>query len=106
MGYNLEDLKQLIIEWGKKRDLIRPENVHSQFVKLVEEVGELASGIVKNKDEVRRDSLGDIFVLTCMLSAVLGYNLTEEVTKVYHIIDARTGVTTNGVYVKQEDIDN
>lgn len=64
------ELKQLInnIEkWAEDRNLIEGSTPKKQFIKLMEEFGELCSGIAKNKKEVIKDSIGDCFVVTVIL---------------------------------------
>lgn len=41
----LTELNPLIIEWAKKRDLIKPENAEAQRSKILEEVGEAANAL-------------------------------------------------------------
>ena len=42
-----EKLTELVIAWGDERGITKPQNVKTQTVKLIEEVGELAQGINK-----------------------------------------------------------
>ena len=72
--YTLEQLKPLIIEWAKAKDLIKPENADKQRLKLIEECGELASAILKNDIKLQMDSIGDIFVVLTILEAQLETN--------------------------------
>ena len=64
----LEELKQLIIEWAKERDLIHKENAPKQRLKLIEECGELAKAILKDDIEEQKDAIGDIFVVLIILA--------------------------------------
>ena len=68
----LEELKPLIIEWAKAKDLIKYENHTKQWLKLVEECGELASAILKDDREKQIDAIGDIFVVLTILAAQMG----------------------------------
>ena len=103
---SLDDLFDLITIWGVERGITNPENVNRQFLKLVEETGELAAGLAKHDVAKQRDSMGDVFVVWTMLCAQLGYNPREIVHEVYNIINARKGRTVNGVFVKEEDLPN
>ena len=47
-----EELQEKIIEWGKDRDLLKQENAPKQFMKFIEESGELARGILKDDKEL------------------------------------------------------
>jgi uncharacterized protein YabN with tetrapyrrole methylase and pyrophosphatase domain len=68
----LEELKPLIIEWAKAKDLIKYENHTKQWLKLVEESGELASAILKDDKEKQIDAIGDIFVVLTIMEAQIG----------------------------------
>ena len=68
----MSDLKQLIknIEnWAEARNLIEGSTPEKQFIKLLEEYGELCSGVSKNKIDVVKDSIGDCFVFMVILAA-------------------------------------
>jgi NTP pyrophosphatase (non-canonical NTP hydrolase) len=53
--------------WASDRFLIKKENLETQFIKHLEEVGELAVGL-QEKDEVKiKDSFGDIVVTIVIL---------------------------------------
>lgn len=68
----MSDLTQLIknIEnWADARNLIEGSTPKKQFIKLMEEFGELCSGVSKNKIDVVKDSIGDCFVVMVILAA-------------------------------------
>jgi NTP pyrophosphatase (non-canonical NTP hydrolase) len=88
--------------WAKERDLIKPENVSKQMLKVVEELGELAAGITKNNEAATIDGLGDTFVTLIILSYQLRYEPRECLKAAYDEIKARTGTTVNGVFIKDE----
>ena len=67
----MSDLTQLIknIEnWAEARNLIEGSTPKKQFIKLMEEFGELCSGVSKNKIDVVKDSIGDCFVVMVILN--------------------------------------
>ena len=43
--------KENILQWAKDRNLLTPETALKQFIKTVEELGEVASALVKNNTE-------------------------------------------------------
>ena len=88
-------------KWAQDRGLDDPELVKSQFVKLVEEVGELASDIARGRDP--RDSIGDTLVVLTILAQQLDTDLSECLTVAYDQIKNRTGKMVNGVFVKDGD---
>jgi NTP pyrophosphatase (non-canonical NTP hydrolase) len=70
--HSLKELKPLILQWAKEKDLLRPENAGKQRLKLLEEVGETAQAVLK-RDKVKcEDGVGDIFVVLIILYAQLG----------------------------------
>jgi hypothetical protein len=74
----LKELQPLIIEWASNKGLIKEENAPKQRLKLIEECGELASGILKNKVEDQKDAIGDIFVVLVILAEQLKSDLDLE----------------------------
>lgn len=101
---SLDELFTLIQKWGEEKGINKPENVNRQFLKLVEETGELAAGLAKQDEPKTRDAMGDNFVVWTIMCAQLGYDPREIVNEVYHIINKRKGVTVDGVFIKEEDL--
>ena len=71
----LQELQPLILEWAKDKDLLKLENAPKQRLKLLEEVGETAGAILKNKPDEIKDGIGDIFVVL----VILAEQLNEEI---------------------------
>lgn len=65
----LTKLIKNIENWAEARNLIEGSTPKKQFIKLMEEFGELCSGVSKNKIDVIKDSIGDCFVVLTILSA-------------------------------------
>lgn len=63
----LQELQLLILEWANDKDLLKSENAPKQRLKLLEEVGETAGAILKNKPDEIKDGIGDIFVVLVIL---------------------------------------
>jgi NTP pyrophosphatase (non-canonical NTP hydrolase) len=93
-------MKDLILQWAKERDLLKPENANKQLLKLAEELGELAGAYVKNKREEQIDAIGDIQVVLIILSEQLGINYEDALKSAYEVIKNRTGKTINGAFIK------
>ncbi|AAB09197.1 hypothetical protein [Haemophilus phage HP1] len=67
----MADLQQLIKnieQWAEDRNLVEDSTPQKQFIKLMEEFGELCSGVAKNKPDVIKDSIGDCFVVMVILA--------------------------------------
>jgi len=95
-------MKELILEWADKRGLLVQGNQRNQLIKLMEEVGELSSAILKDNQTEVKDALGDIQVVLIILSSQLGYDLDECLKDAYNVIKNRTGKKVNGIFVKDE----
>jgi NTP pyrophosphatase (non-canonical NTP hydrolase) len=99
----LNNTKAKIEQWAIDRGLDKVD-ASKQMIKLVEEVGELASGLSKNNMEVIKDSLGDIYVVMVILAMRLGVDLQEAIDSAYNVIKDRKGKLVNGIFIKQEDL--
>jgi len=93
-------MKTQIINWAKERNLINKENAPKQTIKLMEEVGELASSILKDDKEKIIDSIGDCVVVLTILAKQLDLDIDECTKLAYNEIKNRKGVTENGVFMK------
>ena len=97
-----EKLKEKIELWSKERNLDKAEPA-KQMLKLLEETGELASGIARSNSEVIIDSLGDVLVVLIILSQQLDLDLVACLEVAHNEIKDRQGKTVNGVFVKEGD---
>lgn len=85
----LRELKPLILEWAKEKNLLVAENAPKQRLKLIEECGELASAILKNDVKEQKDAIGDIFVVLVILAEQLG----DEIYQYYEYDSASDDVS-------------
>lgn len=92
---------QFIEQWADNRNLIEGSDPKSQFVKLVEEVGELANDIAKGNDV--KDSIGDVAVVLTILAKQYGTSLDECMELAYQEIKDRKGKLIDGVFVKESE---
>lgn len=95
-----EELHEAIIQWAENRNMISPKNTSRQYMKVSEELGEIAEGINKNNREQVEDSLGDILVTLIILAQDLNFDLLDCLNSAYNVIKDRKGKTINGVFVK------
>lgn len=93
-------MQQQVLQWADERGLLKAENAPKQMFKLMEEVGELAGAMAKNKPEEIADAIGDIQVVLIILSKQLGYDYNSCLNDAYNVIKNRTGKLINGVFVK------
>ena len=95
-------MKGLILKWASERGLLVKGNERNQLIKLMEEVGELSSAILKDNQPEVKDALGDIQVVLIILCYQLGYDLDECLEDAYNVIKNRTGKMDNGTFVKDK----
>jgi NTP pyrophosphatase (non-canonical NTP hydrolase) len=101
----MEDLNltKKIQQWAVDRNL-HTADPNRQFLKLVEELGELANGMARGNQELIIDSIGDIYVVLTILSMQLGLDVEYCIASAYDEIKDRKGKMVNGVFVKEEDL--
>lgn|SRR5690606_2071243 len=97
-------LTEKIKKWAKERNL-HEADPNKQFLKLTEEVGELAQAIAKNKSIYEiMEEIGGIYVVLTILSMQLGLDIRDCIKYEYQKIVNRNGKMVNGVFVKEEDL--
>lgn len=99
-----KQLENLVELWAFDKQLLNENNHKQQFLKFIEESGELASAILKNDRVLTADALGDVLVTLIILSKQLGYDLTECLEIAYNTINSRKGKTINGTFIKDNEI--
>ena len=98
-----DDLIENVKGWAEDKNILKNENVPNQLMTVMEELGETAGAIAKNKvtDEIQ-DGIGDTFVTLIILSYQLGLEPTQCLERAWNEIKGRTGKTVNGVFIKNE----
>ena len=110
---NFEDLKDKVLIWAKDKDLLYSVNAPKQFMKFIEEVFEFktefdfASFFNNNENTFHGMELemGDIFVTLIILCEQIGIDPVECLSMAYEKISKRKGRTINGMFIKEEDLD-
>jgi len=93
----------LIRDWAKQRGIYENGDVKTQYVKLMEEVGELGKAILKDDDDEFVDAIGDAVVVLTNLATLGGYDIEHCINSAYSEISNRTGSMVNGTFVKDAD---
>ena len=88
--------------WATVRGLYEKGDAKTQFVKLIEEVGETGRAILKSDEPEIKDGLGDAFVVLVNLSHLCGYTLEECIEEALEVIEKRTGRMVDGTFIKDE----
>lgn len=98
-----ETLIRLVEWWSYERSLHKTES-SKQMLKTLEELGEVADALAKNKPEELKDGIGDVVVTLIILAQQNGLTLEECLETAYNEIKDREGEMVNGVFVKEEDL--
>lgn len=91
---------QSIRDWAKAKGILEKGDPKTQYIKLLEEAGELAKSILKNDEPEFIDAIGDCVVVLTNLAALKGYNIEDCINSAYNVIAKRTGTMVNGTFVK------
>lgn len=101
---SLDHYVEQFYHWGNARGLIQPYNIaaqKSQFIKVAEEVGEIAAAVARGKPPF--DAIGDTLVTLTLLAANYDLSLTDCAEQAWSEISTRKGNTVNGIFIKEED---
>lgn len=91
----------LIREWAQVRGIYHDGNPHTQYVKLMEEAGELASALLCDDIELVEDAIGDMVVVLTNLAELKDLKIERCIETAYNQIKDRKGSMINGTFVKQ-----
>ena len=91
---------ELIRQWAQERGIYDKGNVKTQYVKLMEEGGELAKAILKQDQAELVDAIGDCVVVLTNLAHLAGTSIEHCVESAYNEIKNRKGQMSNGTFVK------
>ena len=91
----------LIRDWATVRGIYKSGNSHTQYVKLMEEAGELAQALLKKDAYEVKDAIGDMVVVLTNLAALEGMQIENCIDAAYNEIANRKGKMVNGTFVKQ-----
>jgi NTP pyrophosphatase (non-canonical NTP hydrolase) len=98
-----DELIENVKFWAENKNILKEENAPKQLMKVMEELGETAGAIAKNrKTEEIQDGIGDTFVTLIILSYQLGLEPTQCLEAAWNEIKDRKGKTENGVFIKEE----
>ena len=101
IGPSMRDIFPLIRDWADKRGIYDKGDEKTQYVKLMEEAGELAQSLLKQNREEAIDAVGDMVVVLTNLAVFIGVDIEDCIISAYNEIKNRKGKMTNGTFVKQ-----
>ena len=95
-----KDKFQLIRDWANERGLYRKGDTKTQYLKLMEEAGELGRAILKDDQPEFVDAIGDMVVVLTNLAHLGNTSIEACIDSAYEVISKRTGKMVNGTFVK------
>lgn len=97
----LNELIGRVSQWHHDRNLIDGATDKDQYMKLIQECGELSDNICKGRDI--KDDIGDIMVVLINIAVRNNITMTECLQVAYDDIKDRKGRMVDGVFVKETD---
>ena len=95
-----ENIFECIREWANERGLYDKGDPKTQYIKLMEEAGEVGRAILKEDTDEIIDGIGDMVVVLTNLAELHGITIEECIQEAYDVISKRTGKMVNGTFVK------
>lgn len=99
----MNELIENVENWAFDKGLLVADP-SKQFLKVSEEVGEVARALARGDKNGLRDGIGDVVVTLIILAQQNGMSLGECLEFAYQEIKDRTGKMVDGVFVKSEDL--
>jgi len=96
----------LIRVWANDKGIYDKGDSKTQYLKLMEESGELAEALLKNDRPEIIDAIGDMVVVLTNLARLEDLRIEDCVQSAYDVIKNRTGSMQNGTFVKAKDNSN
>lgn len=100
---NLINLVNKVEYWANERNL-HTANPRDQYLKIVEEVGEIAAALSRNDRHEIADGIGDTLVTLIIFTMQQNMDITNCLQQAYDEIKDRKGEMVNGVFVKEDDL--
>mgnify|MGYP003627333838 FL=1 len=91
-----------IREWAREKGILDQGDPKTQYLKLLEEVGELSQGILKKDRLEIEDAIGDCVVVLTNLAALCNLSIEGCIEQAYSQIKDRKGKMENGTFVKNK----
>ena len=95
-----DNIFNCIREWADKRGLYEKGDPKTQYIKLMEEAGEVGRAILKEDTDEIIDGIGDMVVVLTNLAELHGITIEECIQEAYNVISKRKGKMINGTFVK------
>ena len=89
-----------IRDWAEAKGIYAEGDPKTQYIKLMEEAGEVGRAILKEDLPEIKDGIGDMVVVLTNLAELCDLSIEECVESAYEVISKRTGKMKNGTFVK------
>lgn len=99
----MNDLIKQVGQWSIDKGLDKADS-SKQFLKVSEEVGEVAAALSRGDKLALIDGIGDVVVTLIILGQQNGLELQDCSGVAYDEIKGRTGQMVDGVFVKSSDL--
>jgi NTP pyrophosphatase (non-canonical NTP hydrolase) len=97
---SLNVLVEKVKEWGRAKGISKE---HPQFLKVVEELGELSKSILDDDRAAEVDAFGDVLVTLIIFADIRGVDLNVALDVAYTTISQRKGKLNElGSFIKEE----
>jgi len=97
-----DNIFECIRMWADERGLYDKGDPKTQYIKLMEETGEIGRAILKDDTAEIIDGIGDAVVVLTNLAELCGVPIEECIQEAYNVISKRKGKMINGTFVKYE----
>ena len=89
-----------IRSWAEDKGIYAKGDGKTQYIKLMEEAGELAQALLKEDEPEVIDAIGDMVVVLTNLAYLRGHKIEDCIGSAYDVIKNRTGKMENGTFKK------
>lgn len=100
----MNELIGQVEDWARNKGLDEADSA-KQYLKVSEEVGEVAAALARGQQDELRDGIGDVVVTLIILAMQNDLDLYECLNTAYDEIKGRKGKMIDGVFVKQADLE-
>jgi|TARA_R100001460_G_scaffold87472_2_gene128886 NTP pyrophosphatase (non-canonical NTP hydrolase) len=105
---NIDKLMQdrffLIRSWAVEKGIYKGGDSKTQYIKLMEEAGELAKALLKRDEPEIIDAIGDMVIVLTNLAKLEGLDIEDCIDSAYNVVKNRQGKMINGTFVKIESL--
>ncbi|MRI65143.1 hypothetical protein GH885_02120 [Gracilibacillus thailandensis] len=99
----MSHLTNKVEQWSEEKGLDQADS-SKQFLKVTEEVGEVAAALARSDKDALKDGIGDVLVTLIILAQQNDMTIDECLETAYNEIKDRKGKLINGTFVKESDL--